>query len=379
MNVVTGGSLTLPASAIDTGTANLTLAGGGSLTTGGSLRGTSVTLSSGGPMTIGHDITALGPLGLASNNAPISQTAGSIIAVGPTTVNAGSGDVSLARAGNDFQAGVSVTGGAIDLHDANDLTIVALANGVNRSVSLVAGGSLVLPATPIATGSADLTLQALGGALAITGNLSGNNVTVSGSTGLTLGANVTSSGTQSYTTPLVLTANVALDAGSSKIDLLGGANGGGHDLTLTSTNAASDAIHNGAALSSLARLAVNGRATLGGNVTTSVSQTYAQAVQLGVDTTFGGTGNVVFNGTVDSVAGLHRNLVVTAGGSTAFAGAVGATQAPGTVSVAGPARSAATFRRRARRRGRVRPRSGAMRRSPALRWRSGPRSMARMH
>src|SRR5262249_19054968 len=158
-----------------------------------------------------------------------------IVSAGAATVDAGTGDVQLAQPANDFQSSLALRGGALDVRDANDLTVASLVSAPDRPVTLRAGGSLVLPLGPIDTGTADLTLQALGGTLVINGALHGNNVTLTGATGLTLGADIISSGSQVYTTQVALGANVTLDAGPSKIDLQGGVAGAGHDLALRST------------------------------------------------------------------------------------------------------------------------------------------------
>ena len=197
VSVVAGGALTLPATAIDTGTAALTLTSGGSLTSIGTLRGTTVALTSSGAMTLANDVTALGTLGLTTTNAPILQTGGSIVAVGTATVSAGSGDITLAQPTNNFQGSLLLSGGAVSVRDVNDLAVTSLVSGVNKPVSLIAGGSLSLPPSAIDTGTADLTLKALGGTLVINGPLSGNNVTLTGSAGLALGADITSSGARS--------------------------------------------------------------------------------------------------------------------------------------------------------------------------------------
>ena len=145
-------------------------------------------------MTLANDVTALGTLGLTTTNAPILQTGGSIVAVGTATVSAGSGDITLAQPTNNFQGSLLLSGGAVSVRDVDDLAVTSLVSGVNKPVSLIAGGSLSLPPSAIDTGTADLTLQALGGTLVINGPLSGNNVTLTGSAGLALGADITSSG-----------------------------------------------------------------------------------------------------------------------------------------------------------------------------------------
>ncbi|HWK83359.1 MAG TPA: filamentous hemagglutinin N-terminal domain-containing protein, partial [Caldimonas sp.] len=317
VSVTAGGALTLPATPIDTGAAALSLTSGGTLTTAGTLRGTNVLLSSGAAMILANNVTALGTLSLTSANAPITQTAGTIIATGTTTVNAGSGDVTLAQPGNDFQNNVALTGGAVSVRDTNNLTVSSLTSGANRPVSLIAGGTLVLPPTPIDTGTADLNLQALGGTLVINSALSGNNVTLTGSAGLTLAANITSSGDQIYTTPIQLAGNVTLNSGASRIDLQGGANGGGNNLALTSSNAAANAIHTGAPITNTAQLTVTGNSTLGGNVTTTGSQTYTGTVALGSNVTLdAGAAKIDLHGAVDAAG---NNLALTSSNAAADA------------------------------------------------------------
>src|ERR1019366_1831341 len=276
VTVNAGDALTLPATAIDTGGAPLLLSSGGTLTSVGTLRGTNVALTSGGPLTLANNLTSLGTLSLTSANSAITQTAGAIVAAGATTVNAGSGDVTLAQASNDFQGNLAVTGGAISVRDVNDLTVTSLVSGVNQPVSLIAGGSLVLPPNPIGTGSAALTLQALGGSLVVDSALSGNNLTLTGNAGINLGANITSSGNQIYTTPVQLSSNVTLNAGANAIQI---------DAPITNT----------------AQFTITGNSTLGGDVTTTGNQTYAGAVVLGADVALAaGSGSVAFGGSGDS-------------------------------------------------------------------------------
>jgi filamentous hemagglutinin family protein len=317
VTVSAGGVLTLPATAIDTGSAPLSLSSGGALTSVGTLRGTNVSLTSNGAMTLASNLTSLGTLSLVSGNAPITQTTGTIVAAGPATINAGSGNITLAQPSNDFQSGIALTGGAVSVHDLNDLTVTSLGSGANQPVSLVAGGSLVLPSTPIATGTADLILQALGGSLVINSALSGNNVTLTGSAGLAIGADVTTSGDQIYTTPVQIAGNVTLNSGASHIDLQGGANGGGNNLSLVSSNAGANAIHTGAPITNTAQFTITGNSTLGGNVTTTGNQTYAGPVVLGADVTLAaGAAKIDLQGAVD--AGGH-NLALTSSNAAADA------------------------------------------------------------
>ncbi|MGD3652341.1 hypothetical protein QT533_22585, partial [Xanthomonas citri pv. citri] len=56
LSLSASGALTLPTTAINTGSANLTLSSGGSLTTRAALAGTNVDLTGTAGMTLGHDV-----------------------------------------------------------------------------------------------------------------------------------------------------------------------------------------------------------------------------------------------------------------------------------------------------------------------------------
>ena len=179
-----------------TATGNLNLVAGGLLSTAtGGLAGADVTLAGATGITLGHDVIASGTLSLTSNNATIGQTGGGrVSAVGPTTVNAGTGDISLDVPSNNFQSAVALSGGAISVRDTDDLTVSVLArSGADKMLILHAGGQLTLPAQNIDTGTAILQLRSQGGTLATPGNLSGGSVTLVGRDGLSLDHNVTAS------------------------------------------------------------------------------------------------------------------------------------------------------------------------------------------
>src|SRR6185436_9820772 len=88
----------------------------------------------------------------------------------------------------------SLTGGALSIHDANDLDITAFTNSGNKSVTAVAEGALSVPAGAINASAGNLDLRSLGGALTTPGNLTAQDVTLVGSGGLTLANNVTATG-----------------------------------------------------------------------------------------------------------------------------------------------------------------------------------------
>ena len=122
--LTSAGRLQLQPGAIDTGSADLTLASGnGVLSTGGALSGRNVSLSGGAGVVLGHNINATGSLDLVSRNGAIIQSAGNLQAGGATTVDAGSGAINLQSTGNDFVGAVDLFGGDIAINDANALTL----------------------------------------------------------------------------------------------------------------------------------------------------------------------------------------------------------------------------------------------------------------
>ncbi|WP_165873395.1 filamentous hemagglutinin N-terminal domain-containing protein [Parasulfuritortus cantonensis] len=227
---VTGGALTLTAASnLDTDNVSLSAAGiddgtSGSLVVGGTLTlaattGTNITLNNaandfGSTVSVSDvnnvaltsanyiefgDAAITGTLDATALNGAITQVGGTTMVVtGATTLDA-TGAVTLAQAGNDFSS-VDVTGAAITLRDTNDLTISALSNGTNQSVDIRAGGTLTLPASAIDTGTANLTLASDGGTLATAADLSGYDISLTGSAGLALDHDITAGNDLSLTT-----------------------------------------------------------------------------------------------------------------------------------------------------------------------------------
>src|SRR5690606_16608750 len=176
-------------STLDAGTGDITLAnagndfGGAVDITGGAVAITDSnelslgTVSAGqlaatstGYLDLGNS-TVTGSLVARSNGGAIEQS-GALQVGGTSTLDAGTGDITLANAGNDFVGAVDATGGAISLRDVNDLTVASLAHGANRAVTLVAGGALDLGGAAVDTGSADLRLES-GALLSTTAALGG--------------------------------------------------------------------------------------------------------------------------------------------------------------------------------------------------------------
>ncbi|MFC0154794.1 filamentous hemagglutinin N-terminal domain-containing protein [Xanthomonas dyei] len=227
VTLTAGADLVLPAQAIDLGAGNLRLsAQGGTLATKGALSANQISLSARDGLTLDHDIDATSTLALTTTNAAITQGGGAISAGALGTVNAGTGAISLLGPGNDFTAGLDVTGGAIGIYDRNDLSIVSLVSAANSAVALTAGGMLSLPAQSIDTGSATLQLRSDNGSLATNGALRGGNVSLNARTGITLSHDITSSGNlQLRTTNAALTqlaGRLAID-GTTTVDTGSGA------------------------------------------------------------------------------------------------------------------------------------------------------------
>ena len=139
---------------------------------------------------------------------------------------------------------MTLTGGALDIRDANDLTIAILTQkATNSSVRLEAGKTLTLSTGAIDTGSASLILISKNGPLTLPGDLSGSKITLEGSADVTVNANVTDAGDLSIKSTggkLTLSGNLT---GTGKISLEGvlGVKLGGNvtdlgNLTITATD-----------------------------------------------------------------------------------------------------------------------------------------------
>src|SRR3546814_10471905 len=161
----------------DAGTGNVTLANAGNDFAGAvDITGNAVAITDANALTLGTvtadqlTATSTGRLDLgttdvsgallATSNGGAIEQGGALQVGGTTELDASTGDVTLANAGNDFGGAVDVTGGAISLRDMNDLTVASLANGANQEVTLVAGGALdLVGGAAIDKGTADLALQ----------------------------------------------------------------------------------------------------------------------------------------------------------------------------------------------------------------------------
>ncbi|MCC4603508.1 beta strand repeat-containing protein [Xanthomonas campestris] len=163
----------------------------------GTLNTGALTVNSNGALNLGRG-TINGALTANSGGGAITQT-NPLTVTGASTLNAGSGTITLDNAGNDFQAAVGLTGNGITLRDANALTVGALTTTGTAAVQVLAGGALTLPAQAIDTGTGDLSLTSLGGALTTAGTLAGNNVALRASGALNLAHAIQARGTLGLT------------------------------------------------------------------------------------------------------------------------------------------------------------------------------------
>ncbi len=263
----------------------------------GTLNTGALTATSSGALNLGSGNVG-GNLVATSNNGAISQT-GALNVAGTSTLNAGTGAITLANTNNDFTGAVIAAGRSVSITDANDLAIAGLTSGPNGTVSLIAGGSLALSGSAIDTGTADLTLTSKGGLLTTSAALSGANVSLEGRDGVALNNNVSTPGGLN----IVSGAAITQGAGVITAGMLSGSSVG--DTTLSQANlinalgsfdAANFRLTNAQAL------------TVGGPLTTAsgtgVIYLIATSGELAVDTALAG-GDI----TLDSAG----NLILTRG------------------------------------------------------------------
>ncbi len=222
--------------------------------------GGDVTLFDGhGGLTLG-DVTASGDFDASSSDGAIQQQPGTTIAVhGTTTVDAGSHDVTLDGANNDFTGPVNVTGGDVTLVDGHGgLTLGDVTASGDFDATSTDGAIQQQPGTTISVdgtttvdaGRHDVTLDGANNDFTGPVNVTGGDVTlVDGHGGLTLG-DVTASGDfdasssdgaiqQQPGTTISVEGTTTVDAGSHDVtldgannDFAGPVNVTGGDVTL---------------------------------------------------------------------------------------------------------------------------------------------------
>ncbi|MBW8759264.1 MAG: filamentous hemagglutinin N-terminal domain-containing protein [Burkholderiales bacterium] len=330
-------------SVLDAGTAAITLVTtgndfGGAVTAAGSTVSLAdanalaahVTSSAGTTLNAGGALAVDGTVGgslAAVGNGAMTQSAALTVG-GTSTLNAGTGAITLANAGNDFTGAVSATGGAISLTDTNALNAHL---GGASSATLNAGGALAVD------GNTSGALTANGNGLVLGATTVGGNLAASSGTG-----SITQSGT------LAVTGTSTLDGGGHAVTLANVANdfGGavtatGGAVTLSDANALTAHLTaTSATLVAGSQLIADG-ATSGTVTVTAASADVEQAGALKVSLNNVGSA-VVKSGAALQVDGNSTgNLTatgsaVTLGGSTlAVGGNLAATSTAGDITQAG--------------------------------------------
>ena len=349
---------------VDAGTHDVSLNGANN-DFGGTVNATGhdVTLVDGhGGLTLGN-VTASGSLNATSSDGNLTQAAGTTIAVqGSTTVDAGTHDVSLNGANNDFGGTVNATGHDVTLVDGHGgLTLgnVTASGSLNATstdgnLTQAAGATIAVQgSTTVDAGTHDVSLNGANNDFGGTVNATGHDVTlVDGHGGLTLG-NVTASGslnatstdgnlTQAAGTTIAVQGTTTVDAGTHDVSLNGANNdfGGtvnatGHDVTLVDG-------HGGLTLGNVTASGSLNATSTDGNLTQAAGATIAVQGSTTVDA---GTHDVSLNGANNDFGGTvnatghdvtlvdgHGGLTL---GNVTASGALNATSTGGDIGQAG--------------------------------------------
>jgi hypothetical protein len=175
--------------------------------------------------------------------------------------------------------------------------------------------------------------------LTVNKELHAASIAVTGSA--SIGANVVTTGDQTYTGPVALTADAEFTAGSGQLVSFGSAvSGAAYSLTVTTANARfNGAVGGTGAANALSSVSVGGTSTVNANINTTGSQTYTGAVSLTNNVAFiAGTNTVTFGNTVDSDSAISRTLTVGDSSNTTnavFGGIVGGAYALESIHVYG--------------------------------------------
>ena len=239
-----------------------------------------------------------GSVSASSSNGNITQT-GSLSVLGSTSLNVGTGDITLLDAGNDFVGVVSATGNVVQINDKNALTAVLNTTG---DTTLSAGGSLTVSGSVTGVGS-DL----------VTSTSTAGLGTIFGAT--TVGGNLSSTsanGDITQTGALTVTGTSTLNAGTGDITLtnagnnfVGAVSSSGDEIALTDgtgglvlgktvartldVNSTGGAIKQQTAYTSGNAITVSGAASFTATSGTSPNVVAANITLANPDNDFGGT------------------------------------------------------------------------------------------
>ena len=310
-SVSTGSAVVLAGNVTTSGAQSY--AGAVQLTGDATLRGTSVTF--GGALDGAH--------ALATNTAGTTTFVGAVGATTPLTGVSVAGPTQISG-GSVATTGAQTYGGAVLLGS----TTAVSGSNIAFGSTLDGPGGLAIQATGAVS---------LGAAVGGTAPLASINLVAAN--GSTLGGSVTTTGTQAYTGPVTLGADVT--ASGSSISFAGAVDGA-FALQANAAGATTFGAPVGAAVA-LASLATDAAGTtrLAGSVSTTGAQTYLDATTLTGNTTLGGSA-VSFGSTLDGAAALTVNAAATrfggnVGGTTALTAVT--TDAAGTTRIGGNIRT----------------------------------------
>jgi filamentous hemagglutinin family protein len=276
--------------------------------------GATSTLASTGNAAINFASTLNGGFGLTVNTAGTTTFGGSV-----------GGSTALTSLTTDVAGGTSIgadirTSGAQTYNDAITLT----ANSI-----LTSTGSGNINLASIVNGGFGLTVNTAG-TTTFSGSVGGSTALISLTTdaagGTSIGADIRTSGAQTYNDAVTLTANSILTStGSGNINLASTVNGGfGLTINTAGTTTFGGAVGGSTALASLTTDAAGGT-SIGADIRTSGAQTYNDAITLTANSilTSTGSGNINLASTVNGGFGLTVNTA----GTTTFGGSVGGSTA----------------------------------------------------
>ncbi len=274
ISLVAGGELVLPTGNLNTGTADLTLSSGGTLTTPGNLSGGNIALTGTTGLTLAHGVAASGTLALNGDDVQVNSVVSSV--------------------------------GAMSVNASGSLQVLA----TNGPASLQAGGSQTIAANSMllrggASGSGRSALISSAGAQGITTTQ-----------GIALEAGVSGGGLGAGNSAFIMSdSNQSISAGSSGITLTGGG-GSGAD-----TDNFAFIYHTGTVLGSTQTLTLGGGGTLsltgGSSALSSVGSTHGsfamvQGDGIAQNISFTNGGGIALTG---GTAGSRARAMVYAGGS----------------------------------------------------------------
>ncbi|HEX7385287.1 MAG TPA: hypothetical protein VF291_13305, partial [Burkholderiaceae bacterium] len=268
--------------------------------------GTNVTVSTGTSGTQAGNIsvaTNIQPAVGAGKTSTLTLSAAGSISIGngdQIAPSSGSLNVNL-YAGVSDQSNAQATAGSV----ASTISFGNASSEINT-----AGGDL----TMIAQGN--ITIEKLT-------NVANLDVDNKATGTITLNQGITTTGNQTYRGAVAVGSATTLAAGAGKIDLRGTFTATSDNLTLTSTNSAADAIHFGGAVTGVAALAVNGKSTIGADITTSGNQSFSDAITLGADATLdAGAGTIALTSLDGAGHGLALSSSNAAASAIANSGAI---------------------------------------------------------